>query len=53
MPDDLSCGPIAAGDIAERVAWWAQFYGDTETEALLSAFWDTLAKTADDTKGGQ
>src|SRR3569832_46102 len=47
MPDDLSCGPIAAGDVAERVVWWAQFYEETEAEEKLSAFWDTLAKTPD------
>ena len=47
MPDDLSCGPIAAGDIAERVAWWADFHDVEEVERRLSTFWQTIATTPD------
>jgi hypothetical protein len=47
MPDDLSCGPITAGDLAERVEWWGQFYDPAEVEARLSAFWVKLDATSD------
>lgn len=47
MPDDLSCGPIALGTLAERVEWWSQFYEPAEVEARLSAFWNTLDATSD------
>jgi hypothetical protein len=41
--DDLSCGPIAAGDPAERAAWWRQYYEDRDSEALFTAFWDRVS----------
>jgi hypothetical protein len=41
--DDLSCGPIASGDAAERAAWWAH-YDDRPIEGTLNAFWDAVAK---------
>ena len=47
MPDDLSCGPIATGDLAERVEWWAQFHDREDVESRLSAFWDDLSSTVD------
>jgi hypothetical protein len=47
MPDDLSGGPIATGELAERVDWWAHFHDREEVEARLSAFWGDLAATPD------
>jgi len=47
MPDDLSCGPIASGETAERVAWWAEYYDPQETHERLAAFWAGLAATSD------
>jgi hypothetical protein len=47
MPDDLSCGPIALGTLAERVEWWARFCEPAEAEASLAAFWNTLDATSD------
>jgi hypothetical protein len=45
--DDLSCGPIASGDPAERAEWWARFYDDRDIEPVLSGFWDRMAATKD------
>ena len=45
--DDLSCGPIASGDPAERAEWWGQFYDDLNTETDLKAFWDRVLSTKD------
>lgn len=45
IPDDLSCGPIASGDVAERVEWWAKFYDRAEVASGLSRFWDRLDGT--------
>ncbi len=42
MPDDLSCGPIAGGDITERVEWWSPLYEPAEVEARLTEFWDRI-----------
>lgn len=45
--DDLSCGPIASGDAAERAEWWSQFYTDRDIEPVLKSFWDRVAETDD------
>ena len=45
--DDLSCGPIAAGDPAERARWWGQYYDDRDIEAVLRGFWERIAETKD------
>lgn len=43
--DDLSCGPIASGDPAERAEWWGRFYDDRDVEDHLTAFWDRVSAT--------
>jgi hypothetical protein len=45
--DDLSCGPMASDDPAERAKWWAPFHSDRDIEADLKAFWDRVAATDD------
>jgi hypothetical protein len=45
--DNLSCGPIASDDPAERAKWWAQFDDDRNIAAELQAFWDRVAATND------
>lgn len=40
--DDLSCGPIALGNAAERAEWWGHWYDDPDIEAALSGFWDRV-----------
>lgn len=45
--DDLSCGPISAGDTAERAEWWGQFYDDPDIATDLKASWDRVSTTDD------
>ena len=45
--DNLSCGPIAADDVAERAEWWGQFYDDPNIENDLKTFWDRVSTTDD------
>jgi len=45
--DNLSCGPIASDDLAERAEWWGQFYDDPDIETNLKAFWDRVSATED------
>jgi hypothetical protein len=47
--DDLSCGPIASDDAAERAKWWAPFHsGDRNVETELTAFWNRVLTTDDE-----
>ena len=45
LRDDLSCGPIASMEPAERADWWAQFYDWSESEALVRTFWERVENT--------
>jgi hypothetical protein len=45
--DDLSCGPIASGEPAERAEWWTSFYDEQDIESAFCAFWDRVAATDD------
>jgi hypothetical protein len=45
--DNLSCGPIASDDPAERAEWWRQFHDDPDIETNLKAFWDRVSTTED------
>jgi hypothetical protein len=44
--DDLSCGPIATGDAAERAAWWARYHDDAN-DGHLALFWERVTGTSD------
>jgi hypothetical protein len=45
--DDLSCGPIDPDEASVRAAWWGRFYEDSDIEADLAQFWETVASTDD------
>ena len=44
--DDLSCGPIATDDPAERAAWWAHYHDDAD-DGHLALFWERVTGTND------